>query len=74
MRSIKPTQGDGMRPKRVRKPAARKPAADNPNSVPPPKRKKAQVKEVPALPKMACIACGQTDVPLIMGGREYISK
>ncbi|KAG1754848.1 uncharacterized protein EDB91DRAFT_1095847 [Suillus paluster] len=37
---------------------------------PPPKKKRqSQPKPTPSLPKIACFACGQTDVPLIMGGR-----
>ncbi|KAG1762949.1 hypothetical protein EDD22DRAFT_969668 [Suillus occidentalis] len=37
---------------------------------PPPKRRRqTQPKSTPPLPKIACFACGQTDVPLIMGGR-----
>ncbi|KAG2156658.1 uncharacterized protein EDB93DRAFT_925795 [Suillus bovinus] len=37
---------------------------------PPPKKKRqTQLKSTPSLPKIACFACGQTDVPLIMGGR-----
>ncbi|KAG1757141.1 hypothetical protein EDB19DRAFT_2033331 [Suillus lakei] len=37
---------------------------------PPPKKKRqTQPKTTPSLPKIACFACGQTDVPLIMGGR-----
>ena len=74
MKSIKPTQTDPTRPKRVRKPAARKPPVNNsdPSAEQPPsmKRKKTQSKEGASLPKMACIACGATEVPLVMGGRE----
>ncbi|KAG0707502.1 hypothetical protein DFH29DRAFT_994938 [Suillus ampliporus] len=36
---------------------------------PPKKRRQSQPKPTPSLPKIACFACGQTDVPLIMGGR-----
>ncbi|KAG2076862.1 hypothetical protein BDR04DRAFT_1227612 [Suillus decipiens] len=36
---------------------------------PPKKRRQTQPKAMPSLPKIACFACGQTDVPLIMGGR-----
>ncbi|KAG1783491.1 hypothetical protein EV702DRAFT_1053863 [Suillus placidus] len=36
---------------------------------PPKKRRQTQPKSTPSLPKIACFACGQTDVPLIMGGR-----
>ncbi|KIM88637.1 hypothetical protein PILCRDRAFT_85206 [Piloderma croceum F 1598] len=76
MKSIRPTQADTTKPKRARKPAAPKPVAakhamDTPTSsvgALQPKRKR-QSKAVLALPKIACVACGQTDVPLIMGGR-----
>jgi len=76
LKSIRPTQGDTIKPKRVRKPAAPKPAAAKPTTDapafsvgPPPPKKKRQGKVAPILPKIACVACGQTDVPLIMGGR-----
>jgi hypothetical protein len=77
MKSIRPTQADITKPKRVRKPAVPKPVAANRATdapifsagAPQPKRKR-QSKAVLALPKIACVACGQTDVPLIMGGRE----
>ncbi|KAG1864770.1 hypothetical protein DFJ58DRAFT_772710 [Suillus subalutaceus] len=36
---------------------------------PPKKRRQTQPKSTTSLPKIACFACGQTDVPLIMGGR-----
>jgi hypothetical protein len=81
MKSIRPTQADTTKPKRVRKPAAPKPvvakhAMDAPTfsvGAPQPKRKR-QSKAVLALPKIACVACGQTDVPLIMGGRECLPR
>jgi hypothetical protein len=40
-----------------------------PTPPPPKKRRQTQPKATPSLPKIACFACGQTDVPLIMGGR-----
>ena len=76
MKSIKPTQTDPTKPKRVRKPVARKPPVDNsnPSAEQPPstKRKKTQSKEGASLPKIACIACGATEIPLVMGGRECL--
>ena len=76
MKSIRPTQADITKPKRARKPAApklmtAKPTTDMPAiSVGPPSSKKKRQSKVTPLPKIACVACGQTDVPLIMGGRE----
>jgi len=77
MKSIRPTQADTTKPKRVRKPAAPKPVSAKPaidvstlSVVPPQPKRKRQSKTILALPKIACVACGQTDVPLIMGGRE----
>jgi len=48
-----------------------KPTTDTPTFpvVPPPPKKKRRSKVAPSLPKIACVACGHTDVPLIMGGR-----
>jgi hypothetical protein len=77
LKSIRPTQADATKPKRVRKPAApkhstAKAAADAPTFAvrPPPPKKQRQAKVAPHLPMIACVACGQTNIPLIMGGRE----
>ncbi|KAG2155601.1 hypothetical protein DEU56DRAFT_724279, partial [Suillus clintonianus] len=51
-----------------RKAAPRKPPHGEPAPPPPKKKRQTQPKPTP-LPKIACFACGQTDVPLIMGGR-----
>ncbi|OAX35279.1 hypothetical protein K503DRAFT_851343 [Rhizopogon vinicolor AM-OR11-026] len=80
-RLLKPTTEGSSKPKR--KAAPRKPPQPPPppqdassmqqggEPVPPPakKRRQSQPKPMPSLPKIACFACGQTDVPLIMGGR-----
>lgn len=76
MKSLRLTQADRAKPKRVRKPAVRKPAVRKPTtdkdaSTEPQKRKR-QAKVQPSLPKVACVTCGQTDVPLTMGGRECL--
>ncbi|KDQ63309.1 hypothetical protein JAAARDRAFT_374082 [Jaapia argillacea MUCL 33604] len=77
MKFIKPSQ-DGTRTKR--KPAPRKPPLEfrdaTPQSVdispPAPKKRKTvptKKPETPPRPQIACFTCGQTDVPLLMGGR-----
>jgi hypothetical protein len=40
--------------------------------VPAPKRKRSsQAKAGPVPKKIACVSCGQTDVPLMLGGRKF---
>ncbi|KAH7930401.1 hypothetical protein BV22DRAFT_62020 [Leucogyrophana mollusca] len=64
---IKPTS-ETYKPKRR---APKKPPADGEaSSAPPAKRRRpSQAKAAVPMSKIACFACGQTDVPLIMGGR-----
>ncbi|KAF9245758.1 hypothetical protein BU15DRAFT_58728 [Melanogaster broomeanus] len=68
--SMKPIKfAENAKPKR--RPTSRKANQDGDiRGSPPTKRKRqAQPKSQVAPPKIACFACGQTDVPLIMGGR-----
>lgn len=84
-KSVRLTQGDSLKPKRVRKPAARKPGTDNPSASTEPKNtepkniepknielKKKKLSKI--LPPPPCIACGKTTIPLIKGSREYASQ
>ncbi|KAF8140624.1 hypothetical protein EV363DRAFT_1151718 [Boletus edulis] len=65
MKPIKPSTENG-KPKR--RSAPRKSAQDPPGS-PTAKRKRQTQTKTQVPPKIACFACGQANVPLIMGGR-----
>ncbi|KAF9225415.1 hypothetical protein BS17DRAFT_778562 [Gyrodon lividus] len=69
--SMKPIRPAAENAKPRRRPASRKFAQDgDPPGSPTTKRKRqAQPKSQVTPLKIACFACGQTDVPLIMGGR-----
>lgn len=64
------------KPPAVEKPTPEKPtpAIETAEATPsPPKRKRSiKQKTVNPLPPIACHYCGQTDVPLMMGGRTYL--
>ncbi|KIL00978.1 hypothetical protein PAXRUDRAFT_820982 [Paxillus rubicundulus Ve08.2h10] len=68
MKSIKPTTENGKPKRRL---TSRKLAQDGdpPGSQTTKRKRQAQPKSQVAPPKIACFACGQTEVPLIMGGR-----
>jgi len=74
-KSIVPGNADGTKPKR--KAAPRKSASkstDSPSAagekMPAAKRRQVSKQKIPTTPLLiACRACGQTDVPLMMGGR-----
>lgn len=67
MKPIKPTTENG-RPKR--RSAPRKSAQDPPGSSTTKRKRQAQPKSQVPPPKIACFACGQANVPLIMGGSK----
>ncbi|KAH9898248.1 hypothetical protein C8Q73DRAFT_684108 [Cubamyces lactineus] len=73
MKPIKPAGADSNRSKR--KSVSRRPTIATANHVPPneiptPVRRRSQPKaKAPLPPPIACHSCGQTDVPLMMGGR-----
>lgn len=76
MKSIKPAGADSTRAKR--KSVSRKATLVS-DGLSSPAEKTASVKRRQSLkaktsapPPIACHACGQTDVPLMMGGREFI--
>ncbi|KAI0052539.1 hypothetical protein FA95DRAFT_1332555 [Auriscalpium vulgare] len=69
MKTIKPAYGDKARPKR--KAPVRKTVGDASAAPVAPKRRKSTQEKTTAVvkQKIACVSCGQTDVPLMMGGR-----
>lgn len=67
MKPIKPSTESG-RPKR--RSAPRKSAQDPPGSPITKRKRQAQPKSQVPPPKIACFACGQANVPLIMGGSK----
>jgi hypothetical protein len=70
MKSIKPAHGDRGSAKRRTAPRRTASNAESGNA---PKRKRAsQAKTAPASKKIACVSCGQADVPLMMGGRKFL--
>ncbi|KAI0275042.1 hypothetical protein BC834DRAFT_27442 [Gloeopeniophorella convolvens] len=70
MRSIKPARSDGAPSRRRSAPKRTGSNIDALGAPIPPKRKRSsQAKAAPAPKKIACVSCGQTDVPLMMGGR-----
>ena len=70
MKPIKPSTESG-RPKR--RPAPRKSAQDPPGSPTAKRKRQAQPKGPVPPPKIACFACGQVNVPLIMGGSKWMT-
>ncbi len=71
MKSIKPLHGDRSS---TRRRAAPKRTASSTESSPggTPKRKRSsQAKAGTVSKKIACVSCGQTDVPLMLGGRKF---
>lgn len=81
MKPLKPSSGPEPSSKPKRAPRPRKPslkvptaAADIASEFGPPKRKRAPsapgAKEKTVGFAIACTVCGQTDVPLLQGGRE----
>ena len=72
-----PGNADSAKPKKkaaVRKVSNKAPQpASVPSEQPPPaKRRQISKQKTPTTPLLiACRACGQTDVPLMMGGRKY---
>ncbi|KAI0655227.1 hypothetical protein C8Q70DRAFT_1022591 [Cubamyces menziesii] len=77
MKPIKPAGADSNRSKR--KSVARRPTIVAVNPAPPPeiptpvKRRSQPKMKAPLPPPIACHSCGQTDVPLMMGGSMYWS-
>ncbi|KAI0328520.1 hypothetical protein GY45DRAFT_998593 [Cubamyces sp. BRFM 1775] len=73
MKPIKPAGADSNRSKRKsvsRRPTIPVVSSPRPNEVPPPVKRRSQPKAKASLPPpIACHSCGQTDVPLMMGGR-----
>ncbi|KAI9512559.1 hypothetical protein F5148DRAFT_1162518 [Russula earlei] len=71
MKSIKPPHGDRTSTRRRAPPKrARSSTESSQNGASTPKRKRSsQPKASPVSRKIACVSCGQTDVPLMMGGR-----
>jgi len=73
MKSIKPAHGDRSSTRRRAPPKRAGSSADSsPGGASTPKRKRSsQPKASPVSKKIACVSCGQTDVPLMMGGRKF---
>ncbi|KAI0669752.1 hypothetical protein C8Q78DRAFT_1037668 [Trametes maxima] len=74
MKPMKPPGADSNRPKRKsvsRRPTIVNGAPSTPAKSPPVKRRNQVKPKAPAPPPIACHSCGQTDVPLMMGGSEY---
>jgi len=71
MKSIKPAHGDrGSTRRRATPKRAGSSAESSQGGASTPKRKRSsQPKASPVSKKIACVSCGQTDVPLMMGGR-----
>ncbi|KAI0652001.1 hypothetical protein C8Q79DRAFT_935720 [Trametes meyenii] len=73
MKPVKPPGADSNRPKRKsvsRRPTVVSGAPSTPLDISPPAKRRNQPKpKVSAPPPIACHSCGQTDVPLMMGGR-----
>ncbi|KAI9444832.1 hypothetical protein H4582DRAFT_853542 [Lactarius indigo] len=70
MKSIKPPHGDRGSTKRRTAPRRTGSNAESQGAGNAPKRKRAsQPKAAPISKKIACVSCGQADVPLMMGGR-----
>ncbi|KAI0068165.1 hypothetical protein BV25DRAFT_1986985 [Artomyces pyxidatus] len=67
MKSIKPAYSDKARPRRRSGP--RKSVSDAADGATPKRRRSSQAKVVTPAKKIACVSCGQADVPLMMGGR-----
>ena len=74
MKSIKPAGADSRRAKRKSVSRRATLVSDGPSSPAekgvPTKRRQSLKAKASALLPIACRACGQTDVPLMMGGRE----
>jgi hypothetical protein len=73
MKSIKPAHGDRSSTRRRAAPKRTGSTADSSQGggTPNPKRKRSsQPKPGSVSKKIACVSCGQTDVPLMMGGRK----
>ena len=70
MKPLKPSHG--YKPRAKRQSTRRKDQAEQ-DKIAPKRRKPAQSKPtIPSKP-IACVSCGQTDVPLMIGGRKSIS-
>ncbi|KAH9178743.1 hypothetical protein EDB89DRAFT_2170965 [Lactarius sanguifluus] len=70
MKSIKPPHGDRGSTKRRTAPRRTGSNAESQGAGNAPKRKRASQPKVGAISKkIACVSCGQADVPLLMGGR-----
>ena len=72
MKSIKPAHGD--RGSAKRRTAPRRTGSESQGAGNAPKRKRAsqsQPKTNSTSKKIACVSCGQADVPLMMGGRKF---
>src|ERR1700761_6238991 len=73
MKSIKPAHGDRGSTKRRAAPRRTGSNTESQGAGNAPKRKRAsQAKAAPTTKKIACVSCGQADVPLMMGGREFL--
>ncbi|KAH9954402.1 hypothetical protein BC827DRAFT_1143851 [Russula dissimulans] len=75
MKSIKPAHGDrGSTRRRATPKRAGSSTESSQGGASTPKRKRtSQPKASPVSKKIACVSCGQTDVPLMMGGRKFRS-
>jgi len=67
MKSVKPLHGDRTSARRRAPPKRTGSSAEST-----PKRKRStQAKAGSVAKKIACVSCGQTDVPLMLGGRKF---
>src|SRR6266702_106643 len=72
MKSIKPAHGDRGSTKRRTAPRRTGSNTESRGAGNAPKRKRAsQPKTTSTSKKIACVSCGQADVPLMMGGRKF---
>lgn len=70
MKSIKPIHGDRSSTRRRAAPKRSGSSAESPQGGA--KRKRSSQPKAGAVSKkIACVSCGQTDVPLMLGGRKF---
>ena len=72
MKSIKPAHGDRVSTRRRATLKRTGSSTESPRGAATPKRKRpSQSKAGSVSKKIACVSCGQADVPLMMGGRKF---